>query len=307
MKPTPWKDSFHPYAMTTILCWSLAFIFTKLAMQHFSPYSLGLWRYAAASAALLPVAIRKKLQWPRKKDAVWFLLSGALGFFLYMIVFNIGNSTVTAATASLVLATTPVLTALMARLFFKERLRGYQWLAVGVEFSGILLLTLLNGTLAINEGVLWLFAAALSLSLYNLIQRRLTKIYSPLQAVVYSIFAGTLMLCIFLPLGVKEAQTAPPVYWLYVALLGVLPSALAYVTWSVAFQKALRTSYVSNYMFITPFLSSAIAFLIAGEVPDKATLIGGAVILSGMVLFNKQSLFQSSHAVECVKGTSSGR
>ena len=73
-----WKDSFHPYALTTILFWSLAFPITHLAMKHFSAYGLGLWRYAAASAALLPVVLIKKLRLPRLKDLGWFLLSGAL-------------------------------------------------------------------------------------------------------------------------------------------------------------------------------------------------------------------------------------
>ena len=39
-------------------------------------------------------------------------------------------------------------------------------------------------------------------------------------------------------------------------------------------------------MFVTPFLASLLGFLLAGEVPDKATLVGGAVILAGLLLFN---------------------
>ncbi len=281
-----WKDSFHPYALTTIFFWSLAFPITHLAMNHFSAYGLGLWRYAAASAALLPVVFIKKLRPPRWNDIGWFLLSGALGFAVYMVVFNIGNNLVTSATASVMLAVTPVLTALLARMFYKERLKARQWIAVAVEFSGILILALWRGVLALNEGVLWLMAAVICISLYNIIQRRLTKTYSPLQSAVYSIFFGTLLLCAFLPQAVSEMKTAVPVHWLYVLLLGVFPSAVAYVTWSAAFRRAPRTSDVSNYMFITPFLSTLAGFLINGELPDIATLLGGAVILTGVALFN---------------------
>ena len=39
-------------------------------------------------------------------------------------------------------------------------------------------------------------------------------------------------------------------------------------------------------MFITPFLTSIFGFLFAGEVPDFATVIGGSIILSGVLLFN---------------------
>ncbi len=284
-----WKDSFHPYAMTTIFFWSLAFPFTHLAMAHFSAFGLGMWRYIAASAALLPVLFFKKLRPPAGKDIGWFLLAGALGFAVYMVLFNIGNNLVTSATASVMLAVTPVLTALLARLFYKEKLKIRQWIAVAVEFSGILLLALWRGVLAVNEGVVWLMAAVICISLYNVIQRRLTRTYSSLQSAIYSIFFGTLMLLVFLPQGLAEAETAAPEQWLYVALLGVFPSAVAYVTWSAAFQRAPRTGDVSNYMFITPFLSTLFGFLLNNETPDLSTLLGGAVILSGVALFNYRS------------------
>ena len=281
-----WKDSFHPCALTTILFWSMAFPITHLAMKHFSPMGLGLWRYVAACAALLPVVLLKRLRPPRWKDLGWFFLSGALGFAVYMAVFNIGNSMVTSATASVMLAVTPVLTALLARLFYKEKLKGRQWAAVAVEFGGILILALWRGVLYVNEGVLWLMAAVACISLYNIIQRRLTKTYSSLQSAVYSIFSGTLLLCAFLQRGIAEARTAAAEHWLYVAVLGVFPSAVAYVTWSAAFQRAPRTSDVSNYMFITPFLSTLAGFLLNGEAPDVSTMLGGAVILTGVAIFN---------------------
>jgi len=67
----------------------------------------------------------------------------------------------------------------------------------------------------------------------------------------------------------------------------VFSSAIAYVAWSKAFEKTRDTASVSNYMFLTPLVSSLLGFLIAGERPDTATLIGGAVILSGLALFNR--------------------
>ena len=74
--------------------------------------------------------------------------------------------------------------------------------------------------------------------------------------------------------------------YVYLAVLGIGSSALAYVSWTKAYAKAKKTSDVSNYMFLTPFLTSFLGFFIAGEVPDRATLIGGAVILTGVLIFN---------------------
>ena len=280
------KDSFHPYAMVTILFWSLAYVLTRLTLQYFSAFSLGFLRYFVASCALLVIAITTKMQLPRRMDLPWFLLAGGIGFFFYMIAFNQGQATVTAATGSVVIATVPVITALFARFIYREKLKGFQWIAIGIEFAGVAVLTLLNGSFSVNTGLLWLLAAALALSVYNLLQRKLTKKYTALQASTYSILFGTCLLAIFAPSAVGEVSQAPGIQYFYLLVLGIGSSAIAYVSWAKAFSKAKKTSQVSNYMFVTPFLTSILGFLLAGEVPDQATLIGGSIILLGVLLFN---------------------
>ncbi|MEY8338102.1 EamA family transporter [Lachnospiraceae bacterium 62-35] len=280
------KDSFHPYAALTIIVWSISFIYTKLALEHFSASSLGFLRYLMASGALLVMVLTAKIGLPHKEDIFWFLLSGASGFFLYMAAFNRGQAMVSSATASVVIATVPVITALLARIIYRERLKAFQWVAIAVEFAGVLLLTLMDGIFSINTGLFWLFLAAIVSSVYNLVQRKLTKKYTALQAASYSIFAGTLLLSVFFPSAIKEAPTASVSHWFYVFVLGVFSSAVGYITWSKAFTRAARTSQVTNYMFITPFLASTLGFLIAEEVPNRATMAGGSVILAGVFLFN---------------------
>lgn len=281
-----WKDSFHPYAGVTILFWSLAYVYTKLALQHFSAFSLGFLRYAVASLALILVAVVTKMKLPKRKDLFLFAASGATGFFLYMITFNKGQGMVTASTGSVVIATVPVITAILAMVVYKERLLAFQWIAIGVEFMGVMVLTLMNGVFSINRGLFWLFLAAVLVSVYNLLQRKLTKTYGALPSCAYSIFFGTLFLSIFLPNSFKEIAKAPGMPIFYVVVLGIGSSAIAYVSWSKAFAKARQTSQVSNYMFATPFLTSILGFLIAGEVPDRATVAGGLTILLGIFIFN---------------------
>lgn len=280
------KDSYHPYAGMTILLWSLAYVLTRLALRYFSAFPLGFLRYAAASGALLVFVVTAKTKMPARADLKWFLLSGFFGFFLYMISFNKGSETVTAATSSTVIATAPVITALLARFLCGEKLRRIQWAATAVEFSGVLLLTLLGNAFSFNGGLAWLLLAAASLSAYNLLQRKLTKTYSGPQAAAYSIFAGTMLLSVFLPDALREARGAPPAQLIIVAVLGVFSSAVAYATWAQALKKAQHTSSVSNYMFITPFVTALLGFLLAGETPDISTAVGGGVIMAGVFLFH---------------------
>lgn len=287
-------ESHHPYAIVTIVFWSLAYVLTRLALRHFSAFSLGFLRYLVASATLLIVAVATKSKLPAKRHSLLFIASGTMGFFLYMITFNKGAETVTASTASFIISIVPVLTALLARVALKERLRALQWVAVGIEFSGILVLTLHNGTFSLRIGIVWMLLAAFALSGYNLLQRLLTRTYPALTATMYSVFSGTMLLAVFATASVGELRNAPPVQFVYIAVLGVFSGALAYVAWSKAFELARKTSNVSNYMFVTPLLTSLLGFVIAGETVDTPTLISGAIILSGMVLFNKAAALQTA-------------
>lgn len=279
------KNSYHPYAAVTIVFWSLAYVLTRLTLQYFSPFSLGFLRYFIASCVLVLVAVRIKMKPPRRTDLLCFLAAGGVGFFLYMIAFNQGQATVTAATGSVVIATVPVITAILARFVYHEKLRMLQWAAIIIEFTGVIVLTLIDGALSVNVGMLWLFLAALALSTYNLLQRKLTKSYTALQTSAYSIFCGTILLAIFAPVSFPEAAHAPVIQIVYLLVLGTCSSAVAYVSWAKAFSKAKKTSQVSNYMFITPFLTSVLGFLMVGEIPDRGTLIGGGIILIGVLMF----------------------
>ena len=280
------KPLYQPSALATIFCWSLAFVFTRMTLSYFSAASLGFLRYLVASAALIVIAIVKKIKPPKPADWPLFLVSGFFGFFLYMIAFNKGLSSVPAATASVVNATVPVVTALIAGVVYREKVRGFQWVAVVIELIGIAVLTVMSGGLTQSGGLVWLFLAALSLSTYNILQRKLTKKYTAMQASTYSIFAGTLMLAFFSPTAFRELAAAPAAQYIYVALLGVFPSAIAYVSWSVAFSKAERTSQVSNFTVLTLFFTSLLGILILGETPNAATLVGGGITLAGVLLFN---------------------
>ena len=286
------KKSYHFYAIITIIFWALAFVFTRLGLQYFDVYSLSFLRYLVASITLIVIICFIKINRPKKEDLFSFILSGALGFFLYVILFNKGTALVSAATSSIIIATVPVFTALLATFFYKEKLKIYQWIAIGIEFMGILVLTLMNGSFSINEGVLWLLIAALCLASYNILQRKLTKTYSALQASTYSIFFATIMLCIFLPGSINKAIHAPLIQILYVLILGVFSSAIAYIAWAKAISLTEKTTYVSNYMFVTPFLTTILGFIMINEIPDKATILGGIIILSGLFIFNKESFLE---------------
>ncbi len=292
---TKLKNSYHTYALITILFWSLTYALTKICMTYFTSQALAFLRYFIAFLTMLIFIAFYRLKLPRKRDWIWFFLSGFFGFAFYTIVFNKGTALVTSATSSLVIASIPIITALLASVTYKEKLKGYQWVATLVEFAGIAVVTLWHGVFSINIGILLLLVAALSFSVYNLCQRRLLRIYPALQCSVYSMIAAMILLT---PGSVQTVRQLPGVgaeVLVSVLIMAVFCSALAYNTWVKALSLAKKTSYVTNYMFLSPVLATLWGFLLLREVPDLGTLIGGAMILCGLIIFNQESFREALH------------
>lgn len=275
------------YAAITILSWGIGNVLTRVALQTFSPFAIGFLRYAIASILLTVLVIVKKIRPPAKADMPWFMLSGFSGFAFYMVTYNLGYVTVTAATGSVISATIPLMTAALAWLVFKEELRAFQWFAVLLQFLGIVMIALFGGHFSVSAGVLWLLLSALSLSVYNLLQRRMAQKYSALQCSIYSIFCGMIMLTIFAPRAVYELSSARADTIFAVVFLGIFASAVAFLSWTKALSLADKASQVSNFMFITPLISTGLEITVFREMPSLSTVLGGLVILLGAFLFGR--------------------
>lgn len=275
------------YAFGTVFLWASAFVFTKVGVNYLTAPALGLFRYISASFALLIICCYKKIGFPAIKDIPKFFFSGAVGFTIYMITFNRGSQTLTSATGSVIIAIAPVLSAVFSSFIFKEKINFKGWMSILLSFFGILILALWNGIFSVDIGILWMGGAAISLAIYNVTQRQYVKKYTAFQSTSYSIFAGTILLMIFLPESIPQLINADIKTYLVLIYLGIFPSAIAYIWWGKALTLAKMTSEVTNFMFVTPLLSAIMGSLIINELPSAETYIGGAIILLGLLLFNK--------------------
>lgn len=280
------SDSPHLFAFITVLCWAPSYVFNRTLAPFLSPESLGFLRFGIAAVILSAILIRKKLPFPEPRDLPRFAAAALCGFSLYMIIFNKGTGMLTAATSSVIIAISPVLTTVLASVIFHERLKPVLWLFIGLEFAGIVILTDVRQGFSVNQGILWMLLCVLMFSCFNLFQRKLTETYTPLQTSGICIIFGALELIWAAPTAVREFAALPVLLKSYVLFLGLFSSALAYITWAKAFAKAKKTSDVVNYMFLTPFLAALLDFILNREIPKPTVLIGGLMILTGAILFN---------------------
>lgn len=281
------KIKTHGLAFLTILLWGSAFPFTRFMGDAISSSALCFERCCISAIVLLIIGkichIRKPFH---KKDLLWFFLSGALGFSAYFMFFNIGMSTLTSATGSIVTTASPILTAIGLYTIYHERINWIGWISIACAFGGVAVLLLWNGVLSINIGILWMFLCGSVFAGYSVLNRKFNEMgYTAMEVVTYSAVFGAIQTVFFLPDLLHDMASAGLAANLSGIYLSVFPSALAYLSWSKAISLADRTSEVTNYMFVNPLIAAIIGFIMLREVPDMGTFIGGAIIIASVIVF----------------------
>lgn len=281
------KKKVFGLSFLSVFLWASAFPLTKVAQQQFTSIPLGFLRCTVAAIFLIIIGKCCHIRLPQKKHIPLFFVSGGLGFTGYMITFNTGILTLTSATSSIIIAVTPILTAIVASNLYKEKIKPIGWAAIAAAFIGVLILLLWEGVFSINIGLIWTVGAAIVFCGYNIMTRKLSAMgYNALEIVTYSMICGAILLGFWAEDGLHQLAGASMSHIIALIYLGALPSATAYFTWGKAMSYAERTSEVTNFMFVTPLLSTIMGFIILHEVPNAGTFIGGAIIIISIVVFN---------------------
>jgi drug/metabolite transporter (DMT)-like permease len=255
-------------------------------LASYSPGPLALLRMLIASVVLVLYAVPGRLRLPEVRDLPAALLAGLFAFALYNVALNFGQITASAGAASLIIASIPIFTALLAAAFLGERLDGRGWTGIVIGFLGVAMITFgEGGGFGIDAGALYVLLAAISGSVYFAFQKPYVEKHGSLTFTAYAIWAGTLLLLPFLPGLVREVRVAPPDATLAVAYLGVFPTVVAYATAAYVFSR-LPASRAVTLEYLFPPVAIVIAYLWLGEIPSVLSVIGGAVALVGVALVN---------------------
>jgi drug/metabolite transporter (DMT)-like permease len=272
-------------AAITLLLWSSAFPGIRAALMGYSPGDLVLLRFLIASLALGLWAFTARMPLPAWKDWPGMVALGILGIAGYQIALSFGQKTITAGAAALIVALTPVFMALFGRILLGESLALIGWLGSLISFVGIALVSFgESGSFRWSPGVTLVLLATLATSLFFVLQRPYLKRYSPLQMTTLGIWAGTAMMAaIWLPSLADAVAHAPRSATLAVVYMGLLPGALAYVTWAFALSR-MPAPVLGNSLYLEPPLVIAIAFVWLGELPSVLTILGGVIAIAGVVI-----------------------
>ena len=274
-------------AFIAIFFWATAFVLTKVVLKEVDVTTLGVLRYFFASIIVIFILIKQKISLPKLKDIPAFVFAGFSGYAGYIVFFNMATLLSSPSTLSVINALAPAITAIVAYFIFNEKIKIIGWISMGISFCGILILTLWNGTLTVNKGVIYMLIGCVLLSLYNISQRYLTKKYSSFDVSMYSMLIGGILLVVYSPSSVRNIFSISFNSLILIIYMSVFPSIISYFFWTKAFEIAKHTTEVTSFMFVTPVLATLIGIIILGDIPKLSTLIGGVVIILGMIIFNK--------------------
>ena len=276
-------------ASATIAVWATAFPFGKFALQSVDALTLSVARVVGGAILMLIIGVFKGLHIPTSwREWGIYILLGATGNFVYQVVFNEGLRSIPAATSSIIMALTPMTTALLALAVYKDRIRPIGWIFTITAFIGVAIIILWNSTLTIPLGALWTLLGMILFALYNILNRGLSlKGYNSITIAMWSMFTGAIMALPFADHAIEMIVQAPFSAQVAMLYLAFFSSALGFVFWSYAFEHAEKVSDVTNFMYISPIVAAIVAAFLLGEFPNMGLYIGAPVILGSLYLFNR--------------------
>lgn len=276
----------------TTLLWGGTWVAARILVQEVPPFTGALVRFGIAALALAWMVWRKEGQWPRLTRADYAILFwlGFTGFFLYSFFFLTGLKFITAGRGALVIALNPILIALVAWLFFNEKMTRQKAIGIVLALLGCVFVIsngqperFLQGQIGIGE--LFILGCVVSWTAYTFIGRRATESISPLVATFYATLVGVVLIA---AASVTEApwnlvghfsMTA----WLCFIYLGFFGTALSYI-WFTDAVKVLGAARTAPFINLTPLSGVLLSALILGERLHIAVLIGGLVTIAGVML-----------------------
>lgn len=276
-------------ASATITVWATAFPFGKVALQSVDALTLSVARVVGGAILMLIIGVFKGLHIPTSwREWGLYILLGATGNFVYQVVFNEGLRTIPAATSSIIMALTPMTTALMALVVYKDKIRPIGWIFTITAFMGVAVIIFWNSTLTIPMGAIWTLIGMILFAVYNILNRGLSlKGYNSITIAMWSMFTGAIMALPFADHAIEMIGAAPITAKLAMVYLAFFSSALGFVFWSYAFEHAEKVSDVTNFMYISPIVAAVVAAFLLGEYPNMGLYIGAPIILGSLFLFNR--------------------
>ena len=274
--------------MTVI--WGSNFTAIKYSLEDLLPLSFNALRFTIASLAMLVVALMSRDTFMLEPgDGRRLFALGLLGNTVYQTLFITGMAHTRAGNAALILATTPLFTAVLGRIRKHEYFTARGVCGLLLAFAGIvMIITSGRGEFSLRETILGdslLLATTICWSLYTVGSKNLIHKYGSMKTTIVMMTSGTpLLLLVCAPSLLRQDWSRVRLMaWAGLIYSGLFAIALAYIIWNHGVRRigSTRTAIYSN---ITPIVAIVVAWLLLGEAPTIGQVAGATVIFAGIYL-----------------------
>jgi drug/metabolite transporter (DMT)-like permease len=282
----------RPYtkALFAVIVWGASFIATKISVGQIHPVAVIWLRFGIGVLVLgVAVVIRREFTVPSLLHIRSFALLGAVGITIHQLLQSTGLVTALASTTAWIVASTPVMIALISLVVLGERLRRSQTTGILLGAMGVLLVVsggdrqlLFTGSFGTTGDVL-VGLSTITWALFSVYSRKSLQHHPAASMMLYVMASGWVLTTVVAlsTTGLGEIARLDTVGWIAILFLGVLCSGIAYIFWYDAL-KLLPASKVGTMLYLEPLVSLGVAAGVLGERITIGSLLGGAIILAGV-------------------------
>jgi O-acetylserine/cysteine efflux transporter len=277
----PWRHAL--LAVAVVAVWGTNFVVIKLALGHLPPLLFGTLRFAFV---LLPAVLflpRPAVGW--RNLAGYGLLIGAGQFGLLYLAMR---GDISPGIASLVIQTQVFFTIGLSMALTRERVRGYQWLALALAFGGVAMIGAHTDGSTTFKGLAMVLAAAFSWACGNTLSRRAGQVNMLAYVVWSALFALPPLLILSLAVegwpaieaGVRGASAAT---WAAVLWQSAGNSLFGYAAWGWLLARHPAATITPMALLVPVFGMGASALMLAEPLPAWKLLAAG-LVMAGLAL-----------------------
>lgn len=307
LAPTP-RPSSEPPALSPALSlklvmvalfWGGTFIAGRILAQSLPLMTSAFGRFLVAALLLIWAAFWIEGGLPRlnRSQLLATAAMGLTGIFLYNVCFFGALARIPAGRTALLVSLTPIVTALMASLVFRERLGSKRWVGIGVALIGALIV-ITRGDLigairdigdSIGLGEMLMSLAVLNWAAYTLISRKATESMSSITATTYAALWGLAFLSVGAmgELGAVRWSSLGWQVWASVLYLGAIGTVVAFIWYNQGI-RAVGPSRTAVFTNLVPAFGVLLSAGLLGEAILASMLVGGVVSAIGVSLTNRK-------------------
>src|ERR1019366_10050336 len=282
------------------LIWGLNFAVLKYGTQVLEPLAFNGVRLAVGSAAMLTIVSARRAPKLAAQDIRALMLLGLLGTGLYQAFFINGLARTRAGTASLVVASSPAVIAVVGRMMGVEKvsLRAVWGIVLSIAGIAFVILTSANSSEGQSSafGDLLILASVVCWSFYTHLMRPYTHRIDGIQIATWSLIGGTIPVLVIATPAILRANWSAvvPLTWGAILYSGIGSMGIAYLFWcrGVRVIGSTRTAMFSN---LQPVFALAVSWPLLGEKPTLMQGLGAGAVLGGLLLTRQPSAPKPAH------------